>query len=428
MASGIRIALVGTGVAPTRAELLAHPGLAGADTVISSRAILDILGETAAQTIAVKTPVSALLDQAAALLDQGKFLAVLTSGDPLFYSLGVSFAERFGAEAVRVYPGITSLQAAAAAFAIPWESVVAVSAHGRKGFLPLAHAAMQGAPVCLLTDAVNTPGAAARFLLERGLTNFAAHVAVNLGRTDASLWQGSLAESQEKTFPDPNVVFFMPDETLPAPHPLCPGNPESAFAHEGGLITKWPVRAAAIAALRIEPGHVVWDLGSGSGSVAVEAAALARRGHVIAVEREAGRIRHIAENRRRFGAANLDILHAAMPHCLEESYPTTANGAALSNGFPPRPDRIFIGGGLGGGREDARSLIRLAWQRLLPRGRMVVSCVLLEDFALARETIAALDRAAETTLVQAASASSLGTGTHLRGLNPVFLIAAQKNE
>ncbi|SBV96084.1 Precorrin-6Y C5,15-methyltransferase (Decarboxylating) [uncultured delta proteobacterium] len=432
MVSDNCITLIGTGMDHNLPGLAAHPGLAGADIVIGSKPVLEALGTVPARKITVRTPVADLLDEAAALLEQGKRIAVLANGDPLFHSIGVSFMERFGADACRVYPALSSLQTAAAALRIPWHDIVTVSAHGRTGFLPLAHAAMRGAPVCLLTDSINTPGKAAHFLLTRGLTGFTARVAAKLGSEDVFLWQGELTKAAGHTFPDPAVIFFLPDPALPAPRPLCPGQPEAAFAREGALITKWPVRAAALAALRIEPRHVVWDLGAGSGSVSIEAAALAHCGHVVAVEREETRARHIEENRRRFGAANLDILHAAMPGCLEEGYavPRTSvtDGSLQCGNALPGPDRIFLGGGLGGGAEEAARIIRLAWRRLLPGGRLVASCVLLEDLALARAAMSELDGAADVTLVQAATAAPLGSGTHLRGINPVFLIAAQKSE
>lgn len=427
MASDTRIALIGTGMDHNQPGLAAHPGIAEADAVIGSKTVLEALGNIPARKIAVRTPVADLLDEAAALLEQGKRLAVLTNGDPLFFSIGVSFMERFGADNFRVYPGISSLQLAAAELCIPWGDIITVSAHGRKGFLPLAHAAMRGAPVCLLTDKTNTPGNAARFLLKRGLTGFAARVAARLGSEDVFLWRGTLAKAANHPFPDPGVIFFLPDPALPGPRPLCPGQPEAAFIHEGSLITKWPVRAAALAALRIEPRHVVWDLGAGSGSVAIEAASLARSGHVVAVEREAARVRHIEENRQRFGAANLDVLHAAMPLCLDERFAVT-DGSLLCGDTLPEPDRIFLGGGLGGGAEEAARIIRLAWRRLLPGGRLVASCVLLEDLTLARAVMGELDRAVDVTLIQAAAAAPLGNGAHLQGLNPVFLVAAQKSE
>lgn len=425
MAQEKYITIIGTGMDCQNARLSAHPALADADVVIGGKDILESLGDITARAIPVKAPVTEILDQADALLAEGKRIAVLANGDPMFHSIGVSFAERFKPENLRILPGITSLQQAAARLGIAWGNAAVVSAHGREGLLPLAHAAMADGPVCLLTDKKNTPGAAARFLLERGQAGYSVRVAVALGREGETLWHGSLAETADRTFEDPNIVFFLPDPSLPSPMPLCPGQPETAFDSDGACITKWPVRAAALAAMRIEPSHTVWDLGSGSGSVAVEAASLARRGHVVAVEKDARRVASIRENRRRFGAANLDILHAAMPECLREARPDTACSTPTEE-ILPRPDRVFIGGGLGVDAEQARQIIQLVWERLRPGGRMVVSCILMETMALAQKEMAALGGKADVTLIQAGCGSPLGPGTRLQGLNPVFLLAVQK--
>lgn len=426
MGTDNRITIIGTGQTRDISALAAHPALAGADALIGSARALAALHAVNARKIPVKAPVAAILDSAAALLEEGKTVVVIANGDPLFHSIGTSFTERFGPDRLTVLPAVSSVQAAAAKFGMPLDNVRTVSAHGRQNVLALAHAAMDGMPVCLLTDARNTPRAAARFLLSRGVTGFTVRVAADLGGAMETLWHGSLAEAAERTFPDPNLVFFLPDSSLPAPRTLCPGQPENAFIHEGALITKWPVRAAVLAALRIEPRHVVWDLGAGSGSVALEAASLARRGRVVAVEREKRRIRHIEENRLRFGAANLDIVHAAMPDCLAESY--AASGPDCTGSPLPRPDRIFLGGGLGGAAEDAVAIFRRSWERLAPDGRLVAACVLLGSVSLARETLLSLDPHVETTLIQASAAATLGNDAHLTAMNPVWCIAAQKRE
>ena len=420
------ITLISTNMDRHTANSTIHPAITAANAVISTPDILESLDSVDVQKIAVRTPIVSLLDEAAALLAEGNKIAVLTSGDPLFYSLGVSFLERFGPDRCVVYPGVTSMQHAAAKFGIPWGGMDAVSAHGRKGFLSLAHAVSRGGPVCLLTDRINSPGSAASFLLQRGVTNYTVHVASRLGCEEEFLWEGSLIDATDRRFSDPNLAFFLPDASLPAPRPLCSGQPESAYAHEGSCITKWPVRAAALAALRIEPHHVVWDIGSGSGSVAVEAASLAHRGHVLAVEREKGRVRNIEENRRRFGAANLDILHASAPECLGKEF-TLPKGADICGDAIPSPDRIFIGGGLSGGANKAERLIDLAWEHLRPGGRIVASCVLMSDIHLAWKTLQKLNPDADMFLVQACCSAPLGRDMHLQALNPVFCIAAQKS-
>ena len=407
------IQLIGLGMTPPGPDLAAHPALTGADVLVAGKSYLAFCHALPAEKIAVTAPLSALLERLQALRGQGKRIAVLASGDPLFFGIGAALAEYFGPGSLVVTPGISSLQAAAARLALPWEGVRPVSLHGRASFLPLAHAVLDNAPVCLLTDAANSPDAAARFLLERGVSHYTVSVFEKLGDPGERMLRLSLAEAAQSRFAVPNVAFLLPDPALPAPLPLALGLPDSAYCREKELITKWPIRAAALAALRVTPTSTVWDLGSGSGSIALEAAFLARRGQVLAVERQQSRAAMIAENRSRFAAAHMDILCASLPGCLED--PSL-----------PQPDRIIIGGGLGGSHQDACTLITLALQRLTPGGRLVISCVLLQSLDLARAVLREHGCEPELLCLQASQAAPLGQDQHLVAHNPVFLLAAEK--
>ena len=407
------IHILGLGMTPPGAELAAHPLLSWADVLVAGKRYLALYEGLGAEKIPVTAPLSALMTHLETLRGQGRRITVLASGDPLFFGIGATLAEHFGPEALVVTPGVSSLQAAAARLALPWEGVRPVSLHGRGNFLPLAHAVLDNAPVCLLTDAANSPDAAARFLLERGISQYAVTVFEKLGDTAERSVRLSLSEAAEYRFSLPNVAFFLPDHALPAPLPLALGLPDQAYCREKELITKWPVRAAVLAALRIAPMDTVWDLGSGSGSIALEAAFLARRGQVLAVERQEKRAALIAENRSRFGAAHLDILCAELPGCLE-------------NQALPDPDRIVVGGGLGGAPEEAEALLATAMRRLKPGGRLVVSCVLLQSLDLARRMLRHLGCEPELLCLQVSQAAPLGRDEHLVAQNPVFLLAAEK--
>ena len=213
------------------------------------------------------------------------------------------------------------------------------------------------------------------------------------------------------------------------------GLPDASLAAENNLLTKATARAAGLAALGSEAGNTGWDLGAGSGAVSIEAARLACRGLVVAVEAKADRIPLIEENRRRFGAANLEILHGTLPDALD----------ACCRGFP-RPDRIFIGGGLGGGSgrgpggkpgrgnaaepgaSHAGQILHQAWEALVPGGRMVIHCVLLSTLESARECLARLGARAEVACIQASLSVPLAGDCRLQAQNPVFLISACKGE
>ena len=205
------------------------------------------------------------------------------------------------------------------------------------------------------------------------------------------------------------------------------GLPDDLYRHAAGLITKWPVRAAAIAALRLFPDATLWDLGAGCGAVGIEAASLLTRGQVLAVEKNPERAAMIAENAARLHAFNVETVLGEMPGCLENL---------------PSPDRIFIGGGLGPGPDQADrgvkaqrprsrkvggdAVLREAVKRLIPGGRLVVAAVLLSTLESARRALTDGGLTVAVDQIQVATGAPLAGDTQLKAHNPVFLIRADK--
>lgn len=463
--------------------------LRGAHVLIGGKAQLAALAEHPAEKLAVGADMEGLFAAIAANRAAGKVQVVLCSGDPLYFGLGARLVERFGPSGLRILPGVSSLQAACALLGQIWEHVRSVSLHGRGSWLPLAHALLAGGPVFLLTDAASGPRRVARFAAERGYGHCRLHVLENLfldpqtglpqAERASSLTVEEALQRPEDASAVQRVILLLPGEAT-VPHegratdasfseditgPHCRGMfglPDEGFLRENNLLTKSPVRAAGLAALGIAPEQVVWDLGAGSGAVGIEACRLAHRGLVVAVEKNPSRAAHIRENRRRFGAANLVVVETALPDCLRpgtgrvqvSSAPAAADMPlhSLHDGeegcFPPsvplpRPHRIFLGGGLGGGTgvasgapsgsmpdtpgEDAAlETLRLAYGLLLPQGRLVAHCVLLSTLERTRAALAALGATVSVTCLQAAESSPLGGDVRLVGMNPVFLIRADK--
>ncbi len=457
----------------------------GVEVLIGGRAQLAAFAAHPAEKIAVGADMEQLFRAVAANRRAGRVQAALCSGDPLFFGLGARLLERFGPEGARVLPGVSSLQAACAVLGLPWEKARPVSLHGRGTLLPLAHALTAGGPVFVLADAAATPGALADFMDGRGFGRYRLHVLENLFMDAASglpcaefRAEAGVAEARRgmrgeaPSFADSGVaaprrpvrrvmLLVPPDGEGDTPggngggEGACFGIPDALFAREKNVFTKAPVRAAALASLRIAPEHMVWDLGAGSGAVAVEACRLAHRGMVAAVEEKAARVACILENRRRFGAANLAVVRASLPGCLR---PPGAARHGLHDeegcfgaGPLPLPHRIFLGGGLGGagggpecaengaqrgpgGAEPeqsgrggtAREILQRCWDLLLPGGRMTASCALLSSLELARSALADLGGQVEVVCVQASASASLGGDVRLEGMNPVFLVTADK--
>ena len=462
---GLGLPFSSNGDSPGFSRSIDHPVMASADVLIGGRAQLAAFSNHPAEKLLVGADAAKLYARIENNRNAGRTQVVLCGGDPLFFGLGARLAERFGADSLHILPGVSSLQAAAAFLGMAWEGVESVSLHGRTSRLALAHALIRarsgGGLVFVLADAVNHPAAVAAFMKERGCGRFIMHV---LGNLHFVLHEGASRLSALSDYSEPLIprqsrsgqafaasvkaeyyarltldeALSLPKKPLGPDHPLqlamllepqeadaadpaWPfGVPDELLATEGELLTKGPVRATGLAALGIEPDHIVWDLGAGSGAVSVEVARLAFRGQVIAVEARAGRIALIEENRRRFGAANLEIVPGMMPGVLEQC-------ASLY----PRPHRVFFGGGLGGGndessREAAEQIFQNAWNALLPGGRIVFHCILLSSLEFVRAQLAKAGAAAEVTCVQVSKSVPLAGDLRLQALNPVFLISARK--
>ena len=379
-----------------------------ADVICAPARLLDQVEEPAGRMlrrIPLSLPLEPLLERLAHLRAAGAQVLVLCGGDPLFFGIGATMARQLGADAVRTLPAVSSLQAACARLALPWHRVISLSLHGRDDLGPLNAAVARGAPLCILTDARMTPDVIARHLLDRGVDWFTAHVFERMGAPDESRRSLDLAEAACARFGPACTLILEPAGPPRRPHL---GIDDTELAVDGCL-TRKPVRAAALALLSLGPRQVVWDIGAGSGSVSLEAATLAPEGRIIASERDPGRAITILDNRRRFGAATVEVCLGRAPGCLRDL---------------PEPQRIFIGGGLSG--PDGEALLATACARLAPGGRLVASCVLLTSFHRCRAGLEKRGWPLEILQLQASEACPLGTDVHLVARNPVFLVATRK--
>jgi precorrin-6Y C5,15-methyltransferase (decarboxylating) len=382
-----RIDVIGTAGPLAAADLAA---VRGADLVVAGKRLLDELDPAPPRTAVIGGSIPEVLDAIGA---QPGSVCVLASGDPGFFGVLRPIVERFGSAAVRVRPAPSSVALAFAAVAVPWDDATVVSAHGR----PLAAAAAlaAGAPkAAVLVSPDAPPEALGAALLAAGARHTRAVVCSQLGRPGERVVDTDLAGLAGGHF-DPLSVVLLLGATAVAPRPsLAFGLPEAAYDHRDGMVTKAEVRAVALGKLDLPLAGVLWDVGAGSGSVAVEAARLAPGLEVVAVERDPTDAARIAVNAAR---------HAVAVRVVEGHAPAAFAGL-------PDPDRVFVGGG---GLEVLDAAIGR-----LRAGGTVVACY------------AAVDRAARAAerlgeLVQVSTARGVRLpdgGLRLEANNPVFVV------
>ena len=172
-----------------------------------------------------------------------------------------------------------------------------------------------------------------------------------------------------------------------------------------GLITKSEVRAVSLYKMGLRRGSIVWDVGAGSGSVALEAAVIASEGMVYAVERDSECVKMLHYNLERLGPANVTVVAGEAPEAFD----------AL-----PEPDCVFVGGS--GGR--LADILERAASRLRERGCIVVNLASIERVNQARACLESLGFRTEITMISASRGKMLPDGTmRLAAENPVFIVS-----
>jgi precorrin-6Y C5,15-methyltransferase (decarboxylating) len=368
--------------------------------------------QVAAERLPIGPPLDAWLERVAAAADAGRRVVVLASGDPLFYGIGARLVARLGADRVDIHPQATALQLAFARLGIPWEDAALVSVHARP-LDNLRRVLGRYAKIGVLTDGCQTPGAICRWLVEAGVDDYEVAVLENLGAPAERLVRGRPQELLAERFAPLNVVVLLrrPDWS-PPPRAAAAllGNREEQFAHRRlgeGMITKAEVRAVTLARLQPLPADVGWDIGAGSGAVAVEWGRLLTQGMVYAVERDPAAYAQLQANLRAHRAYNVVPVHGEAPQCL----------AAL-----PEPDGIFVGGSGG----QLAAMLREGLCRLRPGGRLVANFILLEHLHEAQQVAKSLGLAAEVVWLSVARGKALAGKTGLEPLTPVAIVSIEK--
>ena len=286
--------------------------LMSADLILGAPSTLSLLESVPARKQALEPDMSVALRQVREALAYRRARCWSASGDPLFYGVARYLCDRLGKDLFEVVPHVSSMQLAFARIKESWEDAYLTSLAGRP-IEAVIDRIRTAEKIGLFSSDECPPARLARELLERGIDYFRAYVCENLGSPDERVTQAELADLAGMDFNPLNVMILIrkpnrPDRASRASRHRLFGNPDDAFAQslpKRGLITQAEVRAIALAQLDIRATSVVWDIGAGSGSVAIEAAQLAHQGMVYAVEPEPADIALIQANAEVFGVPNV---------------------------------------------------------------------------------------------------------------------------
>ncbi|WP_328315841.1 precorrin-6y C5,15-methyltransferase (decarboxylating) subunit CbiE [Streptomyces sp. NBC_00388] len=334
----------------------------------------------------------------------GRRIAVLASGDPMFYGIGRTLTEVLGEGELRVVPHPSSVSYACARLGWPVEDTEVVTLVGRPT-ARLAAALHDRRRVLVLSAGAATPAEVAAQLSAHGFGASRMRVLEQLGGERENLTEGTASDWPHPPGDPLNVIAVDCRRTPGVPRTgAVPGLPDAAYEHDGQL-TKRHVRAATLGALAPAPGELLWDIGGGSGSIAIEWMRTHPSCRAVTVERDPVRAGRIARNASRLGVPGLRVVTGAAPEVL----------AGL-----PTPDAVFIGGGL-----TAPGLLDACWDALPDGGRLVANTVTLESEALLADRYRR--HGGDLVRLSVAHAVPVGGFTGWRQAMPVTQWAAEKN-
>ena len=329
----------------------ARDELRTATVVYGSSRQLDLLPGLDATTVAWQSPMS---DHLGAVLSAAvpRVVHILASGDPMFHGVGSTIVKAVGRSRVRVLPAVSSASLACAE--LGWDlsrtQVVSTLRADAEAVVPTL---TDGRRLLVLSRGAATPSEIADVLVRTGFGWSTMTILEQLGGPRQRIVDCLARSYRPQSHDALNIVAI---DCVGPRSTRAPGLPDDEYEHDGQL-TKAAARALTVAALAPGGQALLWDVGSGSGSVAIEWLRADPDGTAIAFERDATRAERIMRNARRHG------VRAAL---------TVAGAAPAALTAAPDPDAVFIGGGLD------ESVMDIVWRALLPGGRLVANAVTIE--------------------------------------------------
>lgn len=332
-------------------------------------------------------------------------IALIASGDPLYFGIGIRAIEIFGEENIEIYPDLSCLQKGLSLIKKNWYGIPTLSFHGkefdRKSFF---NALSKYGRVAILTDSINTPKMMAKELLSNEISELTFYIFEKLGYEDERITVASLNVVAKQIFKEPNFVIVSLANFEHHCSSFLFGLEETEINHINGMITKDEVRACIIHKLRPPKKGVIWDIGAGSGSVSIELALLSEDLEIYAIEKNSTDF--IKSNRDRIGIKNIKIIEGEAPHCLYGL---------------PEPERVFIGGSGGKLNEILNFVSELKRLKII-----VLTAVSMETLNKAIDTLESKNFSVDVSQLNVSRIEKRHGRSFFKALNPVFIIRGRR--
>lgn len=339
-------------------------------------------------------------------------IAVLASGDPMFYGVGQLLLKKLGRDDVEILPQPNSIQLAFARIRKKWDDADIITLHAKpiEGFVTKLKRIRK---LAVLTDADNNPAAIARYMLDYNESNWQGWICQNLnGPGEKVLHFETLKElAAAEGFSDLNVLILERTDESWRPIPAIMNLHEDAFAKrmpKRGLITKKEVRLLSLGEMRVQPDDIIWDVGAASGSISIEAAAIAYNGRSYAIELDPESIQCCRDNILSLGIDNVRVVEGRAPDIFAE--------------IEEDPNVVFIGGSKG----SLNEIIKLSWDRLVSGGRLVVNAITFENIQNAYSTFKEMGLEANIIMLNVSRAEPVASYKRYAAQNPVHTFSVTK--
>lgn len=397
------IGTTGQGIGEAEENLLQNCGL-----VVATKRLQKMVSHLAVRCHDI-SPLDTAIQAIGVAITAGD-VAVLASGDPLFYGIGRRLLAEFPEQVITFYPAVSAIQQASARFRMPWDDAAIISLHGRTchhlpGLL-LCHAKS-----LIFTDGKYSPDCIARELLQylqliddtEKIENIRLSVAENIGLSDERIIHGNLLQFSKQRFAPLNVLCIRHFKKKSGFNHIL-GLSEDEICHSRGLITKSEVRAASLHQLRLPTTGVFWDVGAGSGSLSIEAARLNPNLTVYAIEHKEEEIHNIKKNIVKFGCYNIVPIFGRAPEVFSDL---------------PRPNRIFVGGSSGA----LPDIVGWAGQNLSPGERLVINGVIA---ATIQSAPLLMHKHGFTVSTSAVHVTRMNSEGHAQEFNPISIMTGAR--